>query len=113
MLATLAKLEGDPVAEATTASVQACREVFRASMSEATDIATFGRWLAAQSPNADEGLRRLTRRLINITKYEDRARLASDLERMMISVATAQDSGVVSEVKAHAIKQMRSALDKR
>ena len=113
VLASIAKLDGDANAEAYARIALECRATFRCSEHEATDIATFGRWLAAQNASPDEALRRLSRRLIKVSSYHDRAQLAQDLERMATAVATAQDGETISTTKQHAIEQLRKQLADR
>ncbi len=110
MLASLARLDGDPPAEAHRAITLECRATFRCSAEEATEMAAFGRWLSAQSANPHEALRRLTRRLVALTSVHDRAALVADLEGMMTRVAEASDGGARSELKAQAIRQAKAAL---
>lgn len=60
VLASVAKMDGDYTREQMTAIQEECARVFAASNKDAEQIAAYGRWLAQQSDNPEEVIRRLT-----------------------------------------------------
>lgn len=109
VLASIARLEGDPSAETIKRIAVECQATFRCGVDEAKDIAAFGRWLASQSQCPDDALRRCLRRLVHLSTPEDRAQLASDMDGMMTRIVSA-DAGEVSNVARHAIAQATRTL---
>ncbi len=88
-------------AEIRTASLQ-FQSVFDTPKDEADELVTFGRWIANQSPSREEGVRRLSKRLLALAGLE----VGSDLVRMVQTVATA-DGGALNEDASDALQTIR------
>ncbi len=87
---TLAVAEMDGAltqAEIQTATIQ-FQSVFDVNKTDAEELVTFGRWIAAQSGTKSEGVRRMSKRLLGLAGAE----AGSDLVKLVTAVGTADGS---------------------
>lgn len=102
MMAAMARLDGALTEKQINALRVECRASFRVSQVEADEIAAYGRWLADQSKDPDDSLRRLGRVLRAIAPREAQ----EDMIAMLTRVASAE-GGAPSDVQAAAIERVR------
>ena len=105
IMAALARMDGDVTAEQSNALRVECRASFRVGQQEADDMAAYGRWLASQTPQPSELIRRLTR----IIREQAPREAHQDLLRMMERIASVEGGGP-SELQAEAIQQVKRGL---
>ena len=105
MMAALARMDGDLTAEQMNALRVECRASFRVDQKEADDIAAYGRWIASQSQDPGEAVRRLSR----IVRDQAEPEAHADLVRMLERIA-AVGGGGVSEMQQASIDAVRRAL---
>lgn len=89
VLAAVAKMDGDYSREQMAAIQKECGRVFEASDKDAEQIAAYGRWLAQQSDNPEEVIRRLTMCLSRTLATGERQEFLGMVER----VATVEGGG--------------------
>lgn len=104
MMAAIARMDG----EFTKAQVDQlrveCRAAFRIKQADSDEIAAFGRWLADQSADMEDALRRLGARVQALASEEAQADLIGMLERI-----AAVEGGVSGEQRS-AIDNVRRRL---
>ena len=105
MMAAIAKMDGDLTADQMNALRVECRATFRVDQKEADDIAAYGRWIAGQSQEPGEAIRRLTRIVRDAAEPDAHA----DLVRMLERIANV-DGGAPSPMQDEAIASVRRAL---
>lgn len=105
MMAAIAKMDGDITAAQMNALRVECRATFRVDQKEADDIAAFGRWLAGQSQDPGDGIRRLAK----IVRDRAGAEAHSDLVRMLGRIASVE-GGAPSEIQTEAITLVKRSL---
>lgn len=90
LMASIIRLNGDPLKEQWDALRLECRASFRVDAKEGEEIAAFGRWLSGQFSNPGEAIRRL------IPIVRDRAPEAAKAgaPAMLLRVAEAGEGGV-------------------
>lgn len=105
MMAAIAKMDG----ELTKAQIDAlrveCRASFRVGQKDADEIAAYGRWLASQSQDPEDVIRRLSARVQALAAEEAQKDLIGMLERV-----AAVEGGGVSTEQRHAIDSVRRRL---
>ena len=106
MMVSVAKMDGDVTAAQMDAVKLESRATFRVDDKEAADIVAYGRWLAGQSQDPDEALRRLTKVLGRIADKSARR----DVVEMMNRIA-AIEGGAASEPQKRAIERSIRGLD--
>ncbi|MEO1331105.1 MAG: hypothetical protein AAFW46_15760 [Pseudomonadota bacterium] len=105
MMAAVARLKGDLTADQMNQLRVECRAAFRVVQSEADDIAAYGRWLAAQSEDPDDVIRRLA----PIVRDRAEREAHGDMVRMLDRVA-AVEGGAPNDLQKAAIARVRKAL---
>ena len=105
ILAAVARMDGDLTAEQANALRVECRASFRVGQREADDMAAYGRWLADQSPQASELIRRLTRVIRERASQEAH----EDLLRMIERIASVE-GGAPSDMQLDALQQVKRGL---
>lgn len=105
MMASVARLGGDMSAESMNAIRVECRASFRLGDKEADEIAAFGRWIAEQSKDPDDAMRRL----VKVVRDKAPREAHEDMIAMMTRVAAA-DGGEPNAMQADAIARMRRNL---
>ncbi|MEL6978001.1 MAG: hypothetical protein AAGM38_04900 [Pseudomonadota bacterium] len=104
MMAAIARMDGALTVAQTNAIRVECRASFRTSQQDADDIAAYGRWLADQSQDPEDALRRLGARVKKLAGEEAQ----SDLILMLERVAAVENG--VSKDQRIAIDQLRKRL---
>lgn len=102
MMAAIARMDGDLTADQMNALRVECRASFRVPQPEADDIAAYGRWLAGQSQDPDDAIRRLAR----VIRAQAGAEAQKDLIAMLTRVAAVEGGGP-SELQSAAIDRVR------
>ncbi|WP_282609193.1 hypothetical protein [Pelagibius sp. Alg239-R121] len=105
ILAAIAKMDGDYTREQMTAIQQECGRVFSASDKDAEQFTAYGRWLAQQSANPDEVVRRLSGNLSKNLAANERQELLGMVER----VSAIEGRGATDE-QILALKRLRESL---
>lgn len=105
LMAACARMDGDITAEQQNALRVECRAKFRVDQKEADDIAAYGRWIASQSQDPDDTIRRLT----PVVRDNAPAEAHADMVEMLRRVASVVD-GAPSEIQSDAIERVRRAL---
>lgn len=101
MMAAIARMDGDLTQPQINAIRVECRAAFRVPQKEADDICAYGRWLASQSQEPEDALRRLAVRVQALAPEEAQKDLIGMLER----VAAVMDG--VSDEQRNAIDAVR------
>lgn len=101
MMAAIARMDGDLTVSQINALRVECRAAFRTTQREADDIAAFGRWLAGQSNDPEDALRRLGERIVKLANEEARRDLIAMMERV-----AAVENGISADQRA-AIDRIR------
>lgn len=104
MMAAIARMDGEIGEKQFNAIRVECRAAFRVHQSDADEIAAFGRWLAGQSPDPEDALRRLGARVHALASEEAQADLIGMLERVAAS------EGGVSAEQRNAIDNVRRRM---
>lgn len=104
MMAAIARMDGALTQAQTDALRVECRAAFRTPQKDADDIAAYGRWLADQSQDPEDALRRLGARVKKLASKEAQGDLIGMLERV-----AAVENGVSKEQRA-AIDHLRRRL---
>lgn len=105
LMTALARLDGELTKPQIDAIRVECRAAFRVPQTEADDIAAYGRWLAGQSQDPDDAIRRLSQKLRELASDEAQRDMIGMLER----VAATEDG--VSEDQRAAIDRVRRTLN--
>lgn len=105
VMAAIARMDGDLTADQINALRVECRATFRVDQREADDMAAYGRWIASQSQDPGDSIRRLTRVIRDRTDREAH----EDMVRMMRRVASVE-GGSPNELQEEAISRMSRAL---
>lgn len=82
ILCAFANMDGGIGSAEVTAIAEECRRAFKTEADEATQIGAYGRWLAQQSANMDETVRRLARNLESKLTGEEKEQLFGMIERV-------------------------------
>jgi len=82
ILAAFANMDGGLGRQEIAAIAEECRRAFHAEAEEAQQIGAYGRWLAQQSANMDETVRRLARNLETKLTGEEKEQLFGMIERV-------------------------------
>lgn len=106
MMAAVARLKGDLTADQMNQLRVECRAAFRVAQSEADDIAAYGRWLAAQSQDPDDAIRRL----VPIVRDGADPEAHGDLVRMLERIA-AVEGGAPNDLQKDAVARVRRLLN--
>ena len=104
MLVAIAKMDGDLTQAQKQKVALECRASFRVDQKEAEEIAAYGRWLADQSSDPEDALRRLAARVLVLAPEEARRDLIGMLERV------AEVEGGVSSDQRSVIAHIRSRV---
>ncbi len=105
VLASVAKMDGDYSRKQMTVIQQECARVFQASDKDAEQIAAYGRWLAQQSDNTDEVIRRLTTCLSKTLAQKERQEFLGMVERV-----SAVEGGGASDSQILVQRRLAEAL---
>lgn len=105
IMTAVAKLKGDLTADQMNQIRVECRAAFCKNQAEADDVAAYGRWLASQSQDPDDAIRRLA----PIVRDRAEAEAHGDLVRMLERVA-AVEGGRPNDLQDAAIGRVRSTL---
>jgi uncharacterized tellurite resistance protein B-like protein len=82
ILAAFANMDGGLGRQEIAAIAEECRRSFGCEAEEAAQIGAYGRWLAQQSANMDETVRRLARNLETKLTGEEKEQLFGMIERV-------------------------------
>jgi len=82
ILCAFANMDGGIGSAEIAAIADECRRAFKTEAEEATQIGAYGRWLAQQSANMDETVRRLARNLETKLAAEEKEQLFGMIERV-------------------------------
>ena len=104
MMAAIARMDGELTKAQSDAIRVECRAAFRVQQKVADEIAAYGRWLAGQSSDPEDALRRLGARVQALAPEEAQ----KDLIRMLERVAAVEDE--ISADQRQAIDQVRRRL---
>ncbi len=105
MMAAIARLEGDMSTERMNAIRVECRASFRLGDKEADEIAAFGRWLAEQSKDPDDAVRRL----LKIVRDKAPREAHEDMIAMLTRVASVEGGGP-NDLQKDSIARVRRGL---
>ena len=105
VLAAFARMDGSYTAAQISAIEAECANVFQASESDAAQITAYGRWLAQQSENMDEVVRRLAKSLNRLLDTIEKQQVLA----MATRVASVEGSGP-SDVQAYALETLKRQL---
>lgn len=106
ILAAFANMNGGIGREEIAAIAEECRRAFGCDRKEAEDIGAYGRWLAQQSPNMDETVRRIGRNLQDMLTAEEKEQLFGMIERV-----ASIDGGGLSDGQRRTLDNLRRQLD--
>ncbi len=106
VMAAVMRLKGELTPDQLNQLRVECRAAFRVAQAEADEIAAVGRWLASQSDDPEDAIRRL------LPVIRDRAEpeAHADLARMLERVAAVEGGGPNDRQRA-VVAQARKALD--
>lgn len=105
MMAAIARLDGDMSTERMNAIRVECRASFRLGDKEADEVAAFGRWIAEQSRDPDDAIRRL----LKIVRDKAPREAHEDVVGMLTRVASVEGGGP-NELQADAITRVKRGL---
>lgn len=106
ILAAFANMDGGLGREEVAAIAEECRRAFKCDPKDAAQIGAYGRWLAQQSANMDETVRRLARNLQGKLTAEEKEQLFGMIERV-----ASINGGGLTEGQRRTLDAMARQLD--
>jgi len=106
ILAAFANMEGGLGREEIAAIAEECRRAFGCDAEEAAQIGAYGRWLAQQSANMDETVRRIARNLQDMLTAEEKEQLFGMIERV-----ASINGGGLSDAQRYTLDQLARQLN--
>ena len=105
ILAAFANMDGGIGREEIAAIAEECRRTFKTDTAEAEQLGAYGRWLAQQSANMDEVVRRLARNLETKLTQEEKSQLMEMIERV-----ASINGGAMTDAQRYTMMQLARQL---